>query len=117
MALKITVRDVDGVSVVALEGRIGVVEEADSLRRHVKELLTGGKKKLVLNMGAVGMMGSTGVGALVSLHHSAVATGASLRLCNLTSMLSQVLQITCLLTIFNISPTEDDAVQALSQSA
>lgn len=117
MTFKITSRDVDGVSVVVVDGRIGLGPEANSLRDNVKTLLANGKKKLVLNLAGVPMIDSAGLGTLVGLHHSAVSCGASLRLCNLTSMLREVLQITRLLTVFDVSATEADAVQALTKSA
>lgn len=117
MALKINVRQVDGVSVVSLDGRIGVGEEANLLRDKVKTLLADGAKKVVLDMNHVTLMDSAGLGTLVGLHHSAHSCGASLRLCNLSGMLRELLQITRLLTVFEVSPTEADAVQALSKSA
>jgi anti-sigma B factor antagonist len=91
--------------------------EANSLRDKVKALLANGSKKLVLNMGGVPMMDSAGLGTLVGLHHSAVSSGASLQLCNLTAMIKELLQITRLITIFDVSATEADAVRALSQGA
>ena len=115
VALKIAVREVDGVSVVSLDGRIGLGEEANSLRDKVKALLANGTKKLVLNMGGVTMIDSAGLGTLVGLHHSAVSCGASLRLCNVGAMLKELLQITRLFTIFDISTTEADAVSSLSR--
>jgi anti-sigma B factor antagonist len=117
VALKITVREVNGVSVVSLEGRIGLGEEANLMRDRVKTVLASGTKKLVLNMGGVAMIDSAGLGTLVGLHHSAISCGASLRLCNLGAMLKELLQITRLFTIFDISASETDAVRALSQSA
>lgn len=117
MALKLTVREVDGVSVVSLDGRIGVGEETNLLRDKVKGLLAGGKSKVVLNLDHVPLIDSAGLGALVGLHHSAAACGASLRLCHLSAMLKEILQITRLLTVFDVSATEDEAIRALSPGA
>jgi anti-sigma B factor antagonist len=117
VALTITLREVDGVQVASLNGRIALGEEANSLRDKVKGLLASGKKKLVLNMSGVSMVDSAGLGTLVGLHQSVVSSEASLRLCNLSTMLGDLLKITRLFTIFNISATEDDAVRSLSQSA
>jgi anti-sigma B factor antagonist len=117
VALKLTVRDVDGVSVVSVDGRIGVGEEANSLRDTVKTLLADGKKKLVLNMQGVTLLDSAGLGTLVGLHHSVASCGASLRLCHLSTMLKELLQMTRLLTVFNVSSSEAEAVQALSKGA
>jgi anti-sigma B factor antagonist len=114
VALKITVREVDGVSVVSLEGRIGVGEEANALRDKVKGLLANGKSKVVLNLNQVPMMDSAGLGTLVGLHHSAGSCGAKLRLCNLNTLLKELLQITRLLTVFEVSANEAEAIRSLT---
>ena len=79
MALKMTNREVDGVSVVALDGRIVLGEESNALREKVKGLLAEGKKKIVLNMDNITFIDSAGLGTLVAAHHSAKGQGASLR--------------------------------------
>jgi len=114
MALKITNRDVDGVTVLTLDGRIVLGEETSALREKVKGLLAEGKKKLVLNMNGVTLIDSSGLGALVAAYSSAKSGGASLRLCNLGSHSNQLLQMTKLLTVFEVSNTEADAVRSFS---
>ncbi len=83
MALKITNREVDGVTVVALDGRIVLGEETSALREKVKNLLAEGKKKIVFNMNGVTLIDSSGLGALVAAYSTAKSGGASLRLSNL----------------------------------
>jgi len=117
VALKITVRDASGVSVLSLEGRIGVGEEANALRDRVKALLGEGKTRLVLDLQHVALVDSAGLGTLVGLHQSAKSCGASLRLCNLSALVKELLQMTRLWTVFDVSATEAEAVQALSKSA
>src|SRR5437773_9045654 len=65
-----TNREVDGVSVVALDGRIVLGEESNALREKVKGLIAEGKKKIVLNMDNVTFIDSAGLGTLVASHHS-----------------------------------------------
>lgn len=115
MALKITNRDVGGVAVLALDGRIVLGEETSALRDQVKNLLSGGKKKLVLNMDKVTLIDSSGLGALVAAYSTAKTAGASLRLCNLGTRSNQLLQMTKLLTVFEVSNTEADAVRSFSK--
>ena len=115
MALKITQRDVDGVAVLALDGRVVLGEETSSLREKVKSLLAGGKKNIVLNFSGVTLIDSSGLGALVAAYSSAKSAGASLRLSNLGSRLNELLQITKLFTIFEVSDTEADAVRAIAK--
>jgi len=85
VALKMTYREVNGVSVVALDGRIVLGEESNALREKVKSLIAEGKKKIVLNMDNVTFIDSAGLGTLVAAHHSVKTQGASLRLCHLGS--------------------------------
>ena len=115
MSLKIVERDVDGVSVLALEGRVVLGEESSLLRGKVKGLLGQGKKKLVLNVDKVTMIDSAGLGALVAAYSSAKSAGASVRLSNLGAHFSQLLQITKLLTVFDVSKTEDEAIRSFSK--
>jgi anti-sigma B factor antagonist len=117
MALKLTNRDVDGVTVVALDGRIVLGEESSALREKVKGLLAEGKKKLVLDMKDVTTIDSSGLGALVSAYSTATTAGASLRLSSLSERSSQLLQMTKLLTVFEVSKTEADAVRSFSKAA
>ena len=116
MALKMTNREVDGVSVVALEGRIVLGEESNALREKVKSLLAEGKKKIVLNMDNITFIDSAGLGTLVAAHHSAKSQGSSLRLCHLGSKFQEVLQITKLLTVFDVFDTEAAAVASFSKT-
>jgi anti-sigma B factor antagonist len=103
-------REVDGVSVLALDGRIVLGEESNALREKVKSLIAEGKKKIVLNMNNVTFIDSAGLGTLVALHHSAKTNGAQLKLCHLGNKFKEVLQITKLLTVFDVYDTEAAAV-------
>ena len=115
MALKITDRVVDGVVVEALEGRIVLGEESNALREKVKSLLAAGQKKIVLNMDNVTYIDSSGLGTLVALHTSARAQGASLKLSNLGSKFQEILQVTKLVTVFEVYPTEAAAIASFGK--
>ena len=115
MALKLTNREVNGISVVALEGRIVLGEESNALREKVKSLLAGGKKNIVLNMDNVTYIDSAGLGTLVASHHSAKTQGAALKLSNLGSKFQEVLQVTKLLTVFDVYDSETAAVHSFSK--
>jgi len=117
MALKMTNREVDGVAVLALDGRIVLGEETSALREKVKSLLNEGKKDIVLNLSNVTQIDSSGLGALVTAYSSAKSGGASLRLCNLGSRFNELLQITKLYTVFEVSETEADALSAMAKKA
>jgi anti-sigma B factor antagonist len=115
VALKITTREVDGVTVAALDGRIVLGEESNALREKVKALVAEGKKKIVLNMDNITFIDSAGLGTLVASHHSAKGQGAALKLCHLGTKFQEVLQITKLMTIFDVYNTEAEAVASFSK--
>jgi anti-sigma B factor antagonist len=115
VALKMTNREVDGVSVVALDGRIVLGEESNALREKVKSLMAEGKKKVVLNMANITFIDSAGLGTLVAAHHSAKSQGAALKLAHLGAKFQEVLQITKLMTIFDVYNTEAEAVASFSK--
>jgi anti-sigma B factor antagonist len=113
--LKFSNREVDGVTIVALDGRIVLGEESNALREKVKGLVAEGKKKLVLNMANVTFIDSAGLGTLVAAHHSAKSQGASLKLCHLGAKFQEVLQITKLLTVFDVYNSESEAVASFAK--
>ena len=113
VALKINNREVDGVSVVALDGRIVFGEVTSALREKVKSLLAEGKKKLVLNLDKVTYVDSSGLGMLVGVRNSVKSANASLRLCNVESRYTELLRMTQLWPLFDVSDTEAEAVRSL----
>jgi anti-sigma B factor antagonist len=116
MPIKMVNREVDGVSVVELDGRIVLGEESNSLREMLKSLIAQGKKKIVLNMANVKYIDSAGLGTLVAGHVSAKSQGASVRLCHLGQKFHEVLQMTKLLTVFDVYDTEAAAVGSFQSS-
>jgi anti-sigma B factor antagonist len=116
MSLKIANSDVDGVSLVSLNGRIVLGEESNALREKLKSLIAGGKKKIVLNMAEIEYIDSSGLGALVAAHLSAQNAGGSIRLCNLGKKFHEVLQLTKLVTVFDVYDTEAAAVSSFRNS-
>ena len=114
MALKMKNREVNGVSVVALDGRIVLGEESNALREKLKSLIAEGKKQIVLNMDNIKYIDSSGLGTLVAAQCSAKSQGTSLSLCHLGSKFQEVLQITKLLTVFEVCDTEAAAVASFS---
>lgn len=115
MALRMTNREVDGVTVVEMEGRIVLGEESNALREKVKSLLGEGKKQVVLNMSNVTYIDSAGLGTLVAAHHSAKSQGAALKLSNLGAKFQEVLQVTKLMTVFDVFPNETAAIQSFKK--
>ncbi|MGB2590584.1 MAG: STAS domain-containing protein [Candidatus Acidiferrum sp.] len=116
MSVEVTIQEADGVSVVGLNGRIVLGEESAALREAVKGLMTAGKKKVVLNMSNVTYIDSAGLGILVAAYVTAKNQGASIRLCALGRKFREVLQITRLLTIFEVYDTPAAAIDSFRES-
>ena len=111
MKLNIHDSEVEGVSILNLAGRITLGEECNVLRERVKHLLASNKKKILLDLGDVNFIDSTGVGTLVASFTSTQAQGGALKLVNLTKKFQETLQVTRLLTVFE---SYDDETKALS---
>jgi len=109
----ITIREMAGVSIVVLKGRIVFGEESNFLRSKVKSLIAEGKQKIILDMKEVEYIDSAGLGILVAAHFGAKTHGAALRLCSLGPKFQEVLRLTRLTGVFQISATEASAIASL----
>ena len=112
MSLKITNSEVDSLSVVELDGRIVLGEESNSLREKLKSMVAAGKKQIVLNVANIKYIDSTGLGTLVAAHLNANTQGASVRLCHLGKKFHEIMQVTKLLTVFDVYDTQTAAVSS-----
>ena len=112
MNLKVSTRQVDGVSIVDCSGRITLGEGSIVLRDAVKDLLSKGQRKILLNLGDVNYIDSSGIGELVSAYTTARNQGGELKLLKLTKMVHDLLQITKLYTVFDVKDDEAAAVKS-----
>jgi anti-sigma B factor antagonist len=114
--LKLSTRTVDGVAIVDCSGRLVFGEESGYLRDAVKQLVVG-NRRIVLNLSGVSYIDSGGLGTLVALFTSARNSGGSIKLANLTPRVGDLLQVTKLVTVFEVYDSEEKAVQAFSEHA
>jgi steroid delta-isomerase-like uncharacterized protein len=114
--LKANTISIDGVIVVYLSGAILFGEESASLRMLVKELLNK-SRHIVLDLGEVTHIDSDGLGTLVGLYVSARRFGGNIKLANLGSRANEVLQITKLVTVFEVFDKADDAIASFGSAA
>ncbi len=112
MTMKASSRQVNGVTVVDMSGRITLGEGSVILRDTIKDLLGKGEKKILLNLGNVTYIDSSGIGELVSAFTSVRNQGGELKLLNLTKKVHDLLQITKLYTVFDIKDDETAAIGA-----
>jgi anti-sigma B factor antagonist len=117
MQLKISNRRVDGILALECSGRIVFGEESSLLRDEVKKDLAEGNKRIVLNLSEISYIDSGGLGTLVALHTSAQNAGSTIKLAGLTKRVGDLLQVTKLLTVFEVHNTEYEALEAFRQVA
>ncbi len=115
MSMKASTRQVDGVTIVDLSGRITLGEGSVVLRDTVKDLLGKGQKKILLNLGDVSYIDSSGIGELVSAFTSVRNQGGELKLLHLTKKVHDLLQITKLYTVFDVKDDEATAITAFNK--
>jgi anti-sigma B factor antagonist len=116
MSLKIDTRQSNGVTIMSCQGRIVFGEEASILRDNLKRIL-GSTRQIVLNLSGVSYIDSGGLGTLVGVYSSARAGGADIKLTGLGQRLRDVLQITKLVTVFEVYDTEQEAVATFHRGA
>jgi anti-sigma B factor antagonist len=114
MSMTFKTREVGGVTLVDLSGKITLGEGGMTLREEVRKLLAEGKKKIVLNLGEVNYIDSSGLGELVSAYTAVKNSGGELKLLNLTSKVRDLLVITKLVTVFDVKEDEGSAVSSFA---
>ncbi len=116
MALEISEKDLSGITVLVLSGRVALGEESSKLRTTIKEVLGKGKTRLIVDLAAVRYIDSAGLGALVAGYTSAQNQGASMKLANLTKKIREQLNITKLVTVFDVYDSVEAAVKSFGPS-
>ncbi len=112
MSMKVSSRQVNGVTIVDCSGRITLGEGSIVLKDQVRELLSKGQKKILLNLADVSYIDSSGIGELVSAFTTVRNQGGDLKLLNLTKKVHDLLQITKLYTVFDVKDDEANAVKS-----
>lgn len=110
MSFRATAREISGITVVDVSGRITLGEGSATLREMVRGLLDKGQTKIILNLGDVNYIDSSGIGELVSGYTTVKNHGGELKLLNLTKKVHDLLQITKLYTVFDVHNDEAVAV-------
>jgi len=112
--MKASTRQIQDVVVVDLSGQIKLGEGSSVLRDTVKDLLSKGHRKILLNLGEITYIDSSGIGELISAYTSVRREGGELKLLHLTKKVHDLLQITKLYTVFDVKDDEADALAAFS---
>jgi anti-sigma B factor antagonist len=112
--MTIETRTVNGVTILDIHGKITIGEGSAEIRNKVRDLLQAGRKKILLNLGDVSYVDSSGIGELVSSYTTVTNQGGDLKLLSLTRKLRELLAITKLLTVFETFDDEEKAVASYS---
>jgi anti-sigma B factor antagonist len=112
VSIDLKTRELDGITIVDLRGRITLGEGAITVRDTVRHLLSSGRTRILLNLGDVNYIDSSGIGELVGAFTAAKKQGGELKLLNLSKKVHDLLQITKLYTVFHVE--EDEAVAVKS---
>ena len=112
MSVNLNTRQVGDVSVVDVAGRITLGEGSSALRDTLRGLVSSGQKKILLNLGEVSYIDSSGIGELVSGFTTVTNSGGELKLLNLAKRVKDLLQITKLYTVFDVHEDEAAAVRS-----
>ena len=116
MQLKLATRTKDGVLIVDCNGRIVFGDESTRLRDTVKKVISE-NNRIVLNLGEISYIDSGGLGTLVGLRTSAQNAGGTIKLVNLTKRVGDLLQVTKLLTVFDVYNSEAEAIESFRKAA
>jgi anti-sigma B factor antagonist len=114
VSVKLNTRKVGDVTVVDVNGRITLGEGSSALRDVLRELITQGDKKILLNLSDVSYIDSSGIGELVSGFTSVSNAGGTLKLLGLTKRVKDLLQITKLYTVFDVHEEEAHAIRSFA---
>jgi anti-sigma B factor antagonist len=110
--MKIGSREREGVTILQPQGKITIGVGDVALREAVHEALDGGAKKILLDLGSVTTVDSSGIGEMVSAFTTVTNRGGRLKLLNLPPKVTDILQITQLITVFDVYDSEDEAVES-----
>ena len=112
MQLEIRERSAGDVAILDMAGKITIGEGSVQLRETVARLRDGSRNKIILNLGGVTYVDSSGIGELVSCYTTTKNTGGRLKLLNLPKKIKDLLMITKLLTVFEIYEDEQAALDS-----
>jgi len=114
VSVKLNTRQVGDVSVVDVAGRITLGEGSSALRDTLRDMVSKNQKKILLNLGDVSYIDSSGIGELVSGFTTVTNSGGQLKLLNLTKRVKDLLQITKLYTVFDVHEDEAGAIRSFA---
>ena len=102
----------DGVEVISLSGKITIGSGDSQLRDVITGAMNEGKNKILLDMGGVTTIDSSGIGELVGSYTTVANRGGKMKLLHLPAKLNELLHITQLITVFEVYDNEQEALES-----
>ena len=117
MSLKITIRETAEGTILDMSGRLTIGDALGDFRDSIREALAGDRKNILLNLAEVSYIDSSGLGQLISSYATVTSRGGQMKLLNLQKRVNDLMQITKLLTVFEVYNTETAALRSFGQSS
>jgi anti-sigma B factor antagonist len=117
MSLIVKTRKVDNIVIMDLSGKLTIGEPVMQLRDALRAQVAEGDSKFIVNLGDVSYVDSSGLGELVSSYTTVRNKGGDVKLLKLTAKIKDLLQMTKLLTVFDVYDDEAKAIASLKGSA
>ena len=115
MKLNLETRAIDDVTVLYCRGRFTYRDEATAFSQKISELLPHARQ-LVIELSELEIIDSAGLGELVVVHMWIRASGCALKLAGANPRIRNLLDLTNLLSVFEVHPTLDDALLSFQQN-
>lgn len=112
--MKTKIRDVGGVRVMDIEGKITIGAGDIELRKQIEDAIAAGQLNILLNLGGVSHIDSSGIGEMVGCFTTVARKGGKMKLLNLTQKIHDILQITQLITVFDVFDSEPEALSSFT---
>lgn len=110
--MKQQIRDAGDVRIISLSGKITIGAGDVMLRELINESLENGNSKILLDLGGITAIDSSGIGEMVASYTSAKNRGAQLKLVNLSKKINDILQVTQLITVFDVFDNDEEAIRS-----
>jgi len=112
--MKSEIRDRGDVRIIELSGKITIGSGDVKIRELIDQALAEDKKNILLDLAGVGTIDSSGIGEMVACYTTVTKKGGQLRLLRLSPKINDILQVTQLITVFDVFDDEEEAVRSFS---
>jgi anti-sigma B factor antagonist len=113
--MKTASRQIRGVDILDLSGRIVLGEGSAALRDAIRDLAASGQKLILLNLADINYIDSSGLGELVASFATIRRQGGELKLLKLTRKVHDLMQVTKLYTVFDVYNSESEAIDSFAR--